>query len=93
MADDEPDGFLDRAMRRAGRQIEEAKREYSAARREGRHDLPSDDEGRAKIVCRRFAEERAVDLDDEFRPHCFEADHTDCEGCHEDILEDRIETW
>jgi len=56
-------------------------------------DLPTDEEGRAKLVCRRYAEKRAVELDEKGRPACFDADHTDCVGCVEDIEAGRIETW
>ncbi len=55
--------------------------------------VPIDESGRAKLVCRRYAEKRAVDLDGENRPICFEADHPDCVGCVEDLHDDRIETW
>jgi hypothetical protein len=45
------------------------------------------------MVCRRHAERRAVELDADARPICFEADHPDCEGCVEDIRAGRVETW
>ncbi|MCQ4332935.1 hypothetical protein KM295_05365 [Natronomonas sp. F2-12] len=76
-----------------GRQFEEAKRAYSDARSATLADLPTDDDGKAKIVCRRYAEKRAVPLDAEGRPACYDPDHSDCQGCLEDIREDRIETW
>lgn len=72
-------------------QLAEARRAYETAR--NARELPSDDEGRAKIVCRRYAERRAAKLDAEFRPACYEADHPDCEGCVEDVRAGRIETW
>ncbi len=56
-------------------------------------DAPTDESGRVKLVCRRYAEKRAVDLDSENRPACFEADHPDCVGCVEDLHDGRIETW
>ena len=77
----------------AGKQYEEAKRAYSDARTAARSGLPTDEEGRAKIVCRRHAEKRSVSLDAAGRPACYDADHRDCRGCVEDIREDRIETW
>ena len=72
-------------------QLTEARDAYETAR--NARGLPTDDEGRAKIVCRRYAERRAAKLDEEFRPACFEADHPDCEGCAEDVRAGRIETW
>lgn len=77
----------------AGKQYEAARRAYSDAKTAALADLPTDEEGRAKIVCRRHAEKRAVSLDSEGRPVCYDADHLDCRGCVEDIREDRIETW
>ena len=50
-------------------------------------------EGRARIVCRRYAERRAVSLDERLRPVCYDADHPDCQGCVEDIDAGTIETW
>ncbi|RKD88075.1 hypothetical protein ATJ93_4391 [Halopiger aswanensis] len=72
-------------------QLEEAREAYEVAK--NARGLPSDEEGRAKIVCRRYAERRAAMLDDQFRPACYEAGHPDCEGCAEDVREGRIETW
>ena len=77
----------------AGRQYEEAKRAYSDARTAAQTGLPTDEEGRAKIVCRRHAEKRSVSLDEAARPACYDADHRDCRGCVEDIREGCIETW
>ncbi|MHB9287391.1 hypothetical protein ACKVMT_10185 [Halobacteriales archaeon Cl-PHB] len=93
MADDDSGGFLQRALRRAGRQVGEARQEYEAAKRRSRTALPTDDGGQAKIVCRRHAEERAVPVDAQGRPDCFDADHPDCQGCVEDIRSERIQTW
>lgn len=84
--------FLRTKLRGAGRQVGEASRVYRRARESARSDLPQDGEGQARIVCRRYAEERAVTVSGN-RPACFEADHLDCEGCVEDIATDRIETW
>ncbi|WP_339104978.1 hypothetical protein [Haloterrigena salinisoli] len=74
-----------------GEQLEEAREAYEVAK--NARSLPSDEAGRAKIVCRRYAEQRAAKLDDQYRPACFEAGHPDCEGCAEDVREGRIETW
>ena len=80
-------------LRAAGDQFAEAKRAYSDAKRSALADLPQDDHGRAKIVCRRYAEKRAVALDDAGRPDCFDPDHTDCQGCVEDVRDGIVETW
>ncbi|ARS89341.1 DUF7091 family protein [Natrarchaeobaculum aegyptiacum] len=72
-------------------QLTEAREAYRVAK--NARQLPEDEEGRARIVCRRFAERRAATLDDRYRPACFEAGHPDCEGCAEDVREGRIETW
>jgi len=77
----------------AGKQFEAARRAYSDAKSAALADLPTDEEGRARIVCRRHAEKRAVSLDEEARPACYDPEHRDCRGCVEDIREDRIETW
>lgn len=86
--------FVRTTFRRAGRRYAEAKRAY----REGRDwsttfGLPTDDEGRARVVCRRYAERRSVRVDSQGRPACFEPDHLDCEGCAEDVREGVVETW
>ncbi|MFB6130713.1 MAG: hypothetical protein ABEJ28_07840 [Salinigranum sp.] len=95
------DRYLRSALRSAGRQYEAARRAY----REGRADpddaapdgadpgLPRDDDGRVRIVCRLHAEKRAVDLDDDGRPGCFDPDFPDCRGCAEDVREGVVETW
>jgi hypothetical protein len=79
-----------RAARSVGRQLSDARREFSAGRATSR--LPTDDDGRARIVCRRYAEQRAVRLVDD-RPDCYDADHPACEGCAEDVLDGSVETW
>lgn len=87
--------LLRSTFRTAGRRYEEAKRAYRDGRTattDADFDLPSDD-GRARIVCRRHAEQRAVAVDGEGRPACFDPDHPDCRGCVEDIREGCIETW
>jgi hypothetical protein len=81
--------FLRLSARGAGRRAERARRAFKA----GRSGLPTDDEGRAKLVCRRYAERRAVAIDDDGRPACYEADHPDCEGCVEDVRDGTVETW
>lgn len=85
--------FLRTKLRGAGRQYEEARAEFYRAREETRAELPTDEAGRVRIVCRRYAERRAVRLDGGGRPTCFDAGHPDCESCVEDIRENRIETW
>ncbi len=80
-------------LRSAGRQYAEARHAYQSARDVAASDLPTDEEGRVKVVCRRYAERRAVELDSGFRPDCFDPDHVDCQGCVEDIRDGRIETW
>ena len=80
-------------LRSAGQQYEEARRAYSDARTATSVGLPTDDDGRARIVCRRYAEKRAVSLDEAARPNCYDAEHQDCQGCVEDIRDGRIETW
>jgi hypothetical protein len=85
--------FLRTTLHNAGKQYEEAKRAYSSARVSALAELPTDADGRACIVCRRHAEQRAVHLDADARPDCFDADHPDCQGCIEDIRDGRIETW
>jgi hypothetical protein len=81
------------ARESADRQIGEAKDAYKNAHDVTLADLPQDERGRAKIVCRRYAERRAVTLDAEGRPTCFDPEHPDCEGCVEDIRERTVETW
>lgn len=76
-----------------GRQYEETKRAYTDAKTAALANLPTDEEGRARIVCRRYAEKRAVSLDEDARPACYDPDHPDCQGCVEDIEDGRIETW
>jgi hypothetical protein len=99
MADDGDSGSDDlpasvtRAVRGVGRRLEEIRRAYRSGRGLGEVDLPADGAGRARIVCRRYAERRAVFLDSDARPECYEAGHPACEGCVEDIRDGRIETW
>lgn len=101
--DDRLGSVIRQQLREAGRQFEEAKRAYGEAREEAADsdidgeadsfDLPTDDDGDARIVCRRYAEKRAVAVDDDGRPACFDPTHPDCEGCAEDIRQGVVETW
>nr|WP_220132465.1 hypothetical protein [Natronomonas sp. LN261] len=76
-----------------GRRYEETKRAYTDAKTARLSNLPTDEEGRARIVCRRHAEKRAVPVDEDGRPACYDPDHPDCRGCVDDVRADRIETW
>jgi len=98
--DDRLEGIFRRKLRAAGRQYARAREAYHEGRdsdTESESDaaasLPRDDEGRARIVCRRHADQRAVAIDDDGRPACFEAGHPDCEGCVEDVRDGIVETW
>ena len=99
--DDRLERVIRQQLRKAGKQFEEAKRAYTEGKGDpdgdnagtAAYDLPSDDTGRAQIVCRRYAERRAVTVDGEGRPACFAADHADCAGCAEDVREGVVETW
>lgn len=82
--------FLKTKARSMGRQYAKALDAYRAGRDVS---LPTDEEGRARIVCRRYAERRACAIDDQLRPACYDPDHVDCQGCVEDIRDGRIETW
>jgi hypothetical protein len=94
---DGEDGTVGRALKRlfrsAGRQYGEATENFRRARTGAIADLPTDDEGRVRLVCRRHAERRAVALDEAARPACFDPDHRDCRGCVEDVREGCVETW
>jgi hypothetical protein len=89
--------FVRDTFRNAGRRYAEARRAYREGRdgEDGaeRFDLPTDEEGRARLVCRRHAEKRAVAVDGEGRPACFDPDHADCQGCAEDVRDGVVETW
>ena len=84
--------FLKTKLQDAGRQYEEARKAFTEARVSAETDLPTEN-GKARIVCRRYAERRAVRLDSDSRPFCFEDGHPDCEGCVEDIRDGTVETW
>lgn len=73
------------------KQLGEAAAAFRNAR--GAGGLPRDEEDRVKLVCRRYAERRAVPLDDLGRPSCFDEDHPDCQGCLEDVRDGTVETW
>ncbi|GAB7009908.1 DUF7091 family protein [Halorubrum trueperi] len=99
--DDHLERVIRQQLRKAGKRFEEAKRAYAEGKEDhhgdgagaGRFDLPTDEKGRGRIVCRRHAERRAVSIDLEGRPSCFEDGHPDCEGCAEDVREGFVETW
>ncbi|MEF8975566.1 MAG: hypothetical protein V5A21_04965 [Halapricum sp.] len=93
MDDDRLERFLRAKLRSAGEQVAQAQNAYKRARNAAKLDLPVDDEGNARIVCRRYAERRAVAMDTDRKPECFEAGHPDCEGCVEDIRDGRVESW
>lgn len=82
--------FLRTKMRDAGRQVEEARRAFVAAKAEA---LGDEENGTFRIVCRRHAEKRDLPIDDDGRPPCYESGHPDCEGCVEDIRSGQVETW
>jgi len=88
--------FMRDRLRELGREYERTRRAYTAGKNEADPSpadaLPTDEDGHAKLVCRRYAERRAVDIDDGV-PACFDPDHTDCVGCVEDIEAGRIEIW
>lgn len=85
--------FVRTKFRNAGRQYAEIKQAYGEGRAATLAELPTDEEDRAKIVCRRHADRRAVRLDAKARPACYDAGHPDCEGCVEDVRDGCIETW
>lgn len=93
--DESLERFLRTGLRSAGERYERARRAYREGRDDVRAggDLPRDDRGRARIVCRRHAERRAVEVSEAGRPACFDADHPDCRGCAEDVREGVVETW
>ena len=93
--DDRLESIIRSAARNAGKRYEEVKRAYRAGRSSSDPvaSLPRDAEGRAKIVCRRHVERRAVTVDAQGRPACFDHDHPDCQGCAEDVREGIVETW
>ena len=93
MDEDRIERIVRQKLESAGRQLGEAKQAYRRAKRAARADLPVREDGKARIVCRRYAEKRAVPVDDEGCPACFDAASQDCQGCVEDIRAGEIETW
>lgn len=99
--DDRFERFMRERLRNLGKQYERTRQAYtegkddadSASASEQAIEIPVDEAGRAKLVCRRHAEKRAVELDSAAKPACFDPDHTDCVGCVEDIRDGLIETW
>jgi len=83
-------GLVRRAARRAGRTVGAVSKELAGGKAEGA--LPQDDSGRVKIVCRRYAEKRAVAITNG-APDCYEPTNPDCESCLEDIEDGTVETW
>lgn len=81
---------LRRLARRAGEQVETARREYRRGRIE--RSLPTDADGNVRLVCRREVEKRAVRIEDG-HPECYEATHPACQSCVADIDEGVVETW
>lgn len=79
--------FVRGKLREAGKRYEMARRDYEDARDSTRNNE------QLNIVCRRYAEKRSVALDSNARPACYEAGHSDCEGCVEDLHSGTIETW
>ena len=91
--DDRLERFIGGTLRSVGEQLSDAKRAYSDGKRATLAGLPRDETGRARIVCRRHADRRAVSLDEQGRPECFDPEHPDCRGCVEDIDDGTVETW
>lgn len=91
--------FVRDRLREFGKEYERTRRAYAEGKREADESsdaasaLPVDEEGRLRLVCRRYAEKRAVAVDEAARPACFDADHVDCVGCVEDIRAGVVETW
>ena len=88
---DRIEGFLRSTFRKAGRQYAESRTEFTTGRQTSQ--LPTDEHGRAKLVCRRYAEKRAVMLSEDGVPACFDPENVDCQGCLEDVREGVVETW
>lgn len=85
--------FLKSKLRSAGRQAAEAREEYLASKAAAKWGLPTDEDGEARLICRRHADRRTVPVDLEGRPACFDPDHPDCQGCVEDLRDGLVETW
>jgi len=89
-SDDDSGGFLGN-LKNAKGQLGDAKEAFSNAR--GAGNLPTDEEGRVRIVCRRYEERRLVPLDDRGRPTCYEAGNEDCESCVDAVNDGDVGTW
>ena len=91
--------FVRARLRKLGQEYERTRRAYAEGKGEtessaaAAFELPVDEAGHGKLVCRRYAEKRAVAVDESGRPACFDPEHTDCVGCVEDIQDGVIETW
>jgi len=83
-------GFLGN-IKNARTQLGDAKDAFSNAR--GAGSLPTDEEGRVRLVCRRYEERRLAPLDDKGRPSCYEAGNEACEGCVEAVRDGSVDTW
>lgn len=83
-------GFLGN-IKGARKQLGDAKDAFSNAR--GAGTLPTDEEGKVRIVCRRYDERRLAPLDDLGRPTCYEAGNEDCESCVDAVSDGSVETW
>lgn len=82
---------LRRSLRSAGKRYAEVQNAFRSGQSKGR--LPAEEDGRRRIVCRRYAEKRAVHVDEQGRPECFDEEHPDCRGCAEDVREGCVQTW
>lgn len=83
-------GFLGN-IKGARKQLGDAKDAFSNAR--GAATLPTDEEGKVRLVCRRYDERRLAPLDDLGRPTCYEAGNEECEECVEAVSDGTVETW
>jgi hypothetical protein len=83
-------GFLGN-IKGARKQLGDAKDAFSNAR--GAGTLPTDEDGKVRIVCRRYDERRLAPLDDLGRPSCYEAGNEDCESCVDAVSDGTVETW
>lgn len=97
--DERLERFVRERLRKLGQEYERTRRAYAEGKGETERSaaaafgLPVDEAGCAKLVCRRYAEKRAVAVDESGRPACFDPAHTDCVGCVEDIQAGMVETW
>lgn len=89
-SEDSSSGFLGN-LKGARSQLGDAKEAFSNAR--GAGNLPTDEEGRVRIVCRRYDERRLAPLDDKGRPTCYEAGNEQCESCVDAVGDGDVETW